>query len=405
VDAYGAAHIMTTRTRTNRARRTKSRLSRTSPYVFISYRREQNSLHAALLQSSLAEVLGPGAAFLDKASLEPGDAFPARIEDAIRDSAVVVVLIGRNWLEVKDTRSGHRRLDQANDFVRREIEAAIELRRKIVPVLVDGSVMPAAERLPASIASLALAQAVDFPSWLDGVRRIAETATTEAQRINAEVRVAVGDPTPANAAVRAMEASIRNQNGGRVTLDEGELSATLDRITDFKREQGAFLMADLVYAIDIIGVRARRSARRYVARSKAITSLEDLVAALRHNQTVVVGLTALDTWWRDPAITKRPIEDDPAAHVAGGFLCIVSGWNEARREFEVHTFHPFLGSQGVLTLTSKAAKRLLNIQEMRVIEAAPMPVPFSAKARRDLNSRLPKTSRSKGGKRHVSRRG
>jgi TIR domain-containing protein len=395
---------MTTRTATHRARGTKSRPARTSPYVFISYRRDQNSLHAALLESSLAEVLGPGAAFLDKASLEPGDAFPARIEHAIRDSAVVVVVIGRNWLEVKDPRSGRRRLDQANDFVRREIEWALELRRKIVPVLVDGAVWPPAERLPPSIASLTLAQAVDF-SWLDGVRRIAETATTEAQRLNAEVRVAVGDPTPANAAVRAMEASIRNQNGGRVTLDESELAATLDRITDFKRDQGAFLMPDLIYAIDLIGVRARRSARRYVARSKALASLDDLVAALRRNQTVVAGLRALDTWWSDPALTKRPIEDDPAANFAGGFLCIVSGWHEARREFEVHTFHTLLGNQGVLTLTYKAAKRLLNVQEMRMIEAAPMPVPFSAKAQRDLESRLPKTSRSKGDERRARRRG
>ena len=79
-------------------------------------------------------------------------------------------------------------------------------------------------------------------------------------------------------------------------------------------------------------------------------------------------------------------------------MCIVSGWNEARREFEVHTFHPFLGTQGVLTLTYKAARRLLNVQEMRVIEAAPMPVPFSAKAQHDMTSRLPKTKRSKGGK-------
>ena len=48
-----------------------------------------------------------------------------------------------------------------------------------------------------------------------------------------------------------------------------ELSATLDRLTDFKREHGAFLMSDLIYAIDLIGVKASRGAARYVARSKA----------------------------------------------------------------------------------------------------------------------------------------
>ena len=80
-------------------------------------------------------------------------------------------------------------------------------------------------------------------------------------------------------------------------------------------------------------------------------------------------------WWNDPATTRGVLDHDPKAGIAGGLLCIVSGWNERRREFEIHTFHPLLGERGVLTLTYKAVEHLLDVSAARLIEAAPMPMP------------------------------
>jgi hypothetical protein len=363
-----------------------------TPSVFISYRRSENLRQATFLEESLAALLGPGAVFRDQTAIKPGDKFPTRLDTTIRGVAVVLVLIGPRWVELRDERSNQRRLDLADDFVRREIEIAIDAKRKIVPLLVDGARMPETAMLPRSIAALSDHQAVELP-WHDPLRTIAETVLNEAQRLSDEVRVPVGTSSKANAAARAMEASLRNQNLGRVQLDARELSATLDRLTDFKRDHGAFLMPDLIYAIDMIGVRARRGSARYVARSKAIESLDHLIECLRRNQTVLAGLTMSSAWWNDAATTRGVLDHDPKkAGTAGGLVCIVSGWNERRREFEIHSYRPLLGERGVLTLTYRAVEHLLDLSEARLIEAAPMPLPFSQKAQRDLASRLPRKS-------------
>jgi hypothetical protein len=76
------------------------------PSVFISYRRRENALHAALLEASLSALLGQGVVFRDAMTLTPGEAFPAGIENAVRGAAVVLVLIGKGWLEASDEKSG-----------------------------------------------------------------------------------------------------------------------------------------------------------------------------------------------------------------------------------------------------------------------------------------------------------
>lgn len=358
-----------------------------APAVFICYRRKENLQHAALLEESLGRILGPGAVFRDQKAIGPGDRFPARIEKAIRDAAVVLVLIGNDWLDIRSSASTQRRLERAGDYVRREIELALEHQRTIIPLLIDGASMPDSRDLPRTIAALSETHAVDL-SWQAGLREIAEKVRSEEQRLAEEIRVPVGDPSPANAAARAMESSIRNQSLGDVNLDESELSATLDRLTDFEREHGAFMMPDLLYAIDSIGVKVKRKRLRYVARSKTVLSLAQLVDCLHSRRTVLAGLRTLNRWWEDKSSTRQLVDVDDKASFGGGVPCIVSGWNEGRREFEVHTFHPRLGKAGVMTLTYKAAERLLS--DMRLIEAAPMVMPFSQKARRDLEDRLPK---------------
>jgi hypothetical protein len=252
---------------------------------------------------------------------------------------------------------------------------------------------------------LATIEAIHLPGHKE-LRALADLIGAQAARLAAEINVPVGSVSPANAVVRAMESSLANQGLGRVRLDADELSATLDRLTDFKREHGAFLMADLIYAIDTIGVKARRGDKRYLARSKGIPSFEALVRCLEHNQTVLAGVSLLSTWWDDPARTRQVLDLDEKASHAGGLSCIVSGFNAARREYTLHTFHPRLGRRGVITLTEEAARQLLDLKELRLVEPAPLPLPFSQKAYRDLASRLPRTRKpaTRSPRRSVRRR-
>jgi hypothetical protein len=125
------------------------------PGVFISYRRDECAGQAALLNERLIAGLGRKRVFMDIEGIAPGTDVGARIEAAIGSCDVMLVLIGRRWLEMADAR-GKRRLDDPMDFVRREVEAGLRQRgMKVIPVLVERAQMPEAEQLPEALRPLA----------------------------------------------------------------------------------------------------------------------------------------------------------------------------------------------------------------------------------------------------------
>jgi hypothetical protein len=67
-------------------------------------------------------------------------------------------LIGPRWLEVVDAR---RRIDDPDDWVRREVEAGLQRREAVVvPVLLDGAHPPTDAELPEPVKRLAALHAV-----------------------------------------------------------------------------------------------------------------------------------------------------------------------------------------------------------------------------------------------------
>ena len=80
--------------------------------------------------------------------------FRQHIDRMVADCDVVLVVIGRRWVDAVDEH-GQRRLDQAGDFVRLEVEAALRREIPVVPLLVDGATIPQPSQLPESLADLA----------------------------------------------------------------------------------------------------------------------------------------------------------------------------------------------------------------------------------------------------------
>ena len=97
---------------------------------------------------------------MDVDAVEPGEDFRQAIDSAIDSSAVCLVIVGEGWLEAIDPTTGGRRLDQPNDFVRLEIEAAFKQGIRVIPVLVDDAPMPSEDGLPDSMKALAWRNAV-----------------------------------------------------------------------------------------------------------------------------------------------------------------------------------------------------------------------------------------------------
>ena len=56
-------------------------------------------------------------------------------------------MIFLRWLDARDE-DGNRRLDDPNDFVRIEIGAALQRDIPVIPILLNGTKIPRADRLP-----------------------------------------------------------------------------------------------------------------------------------------------------------------------------------------------------------------------------------------------------------------
>jgi hypothetical protein len=122
--------------------------------IFLSYRREDAAPYAVLLEHELRERLPDARVFMDLDSIEGGMPFAEVIRDAVESCAVLVALIGRQWVTLADA-EGNRRLDKPGDFVRFEVQAALERGVRVIPVLVDGASPPSEQQLPSELRKLA----------------------------------------------------------------------------------------------------------------------------------------------------------------------------------------------------------------------------------------------------------
>jgi pterin-4a-carbinolamine dehydratase len=110
---------------------------------------------------------------MDSNSIELGSRWPDRLRAALDNSDAMLCLIGENWLRIAD-KYGRRRLDDEEDWVRREIELALARQIPIYPVLLGNAAMPPSEALPASLAELPNRQFASLTraNWLSDLRAL-----------------------------------------------------------------------------------------------------------------------------------------------------------------------------------------------------------------------------------------
>ena len=115
--------------------------------IFISYRREESRWSARSLYDRLSGRFGRKQIFMDIDAIALGDDFVKAIEKTVGECDVLIAVIGAHWLTSTDEQNG-RRLDNPEDFVRREIATALKRDIRVIPVLVDGALMPRSSELP-----------------------------------------------------------------------------------------------------------------------------------------------------------------------------------------------------------------------------------------------------------------
>jgi tetratricopeptide (TPR) repeat protein len=130
-----------------------------SGQIFISYRRDDSSASAGRLYDRLLVRLPNNHIFID-VDLEPGIDFVEAIESSVSSCDVLIAVIGKRWLTSSDE-EGKRRLGNSDDFVRLEIATALKRNIRVIPVLVDGALMPRSSELPDDLKLLARRNALE----------------------------------------------------------------------------------------------------------------------------------------------------------------------------------------------------------------------------------------------------
>jgi pterin-4a-carbinolamine dehydratase len=129
--------------------------------IFISYRREDSGPIARRLADSLTRGFGPNAVFIDTDTIRSAQNWKQQIDNALRESSVLVVVIGSRWLFVQDA-YGRRRIDTEDDWVRSEILFGIKNEKTVLPVLISGGTLPATQALPDCLRPLSDTQAYEL---------------------------------------------------------------------------------------------------------------------------------------------------------------------------------------------------------------------------------------------------
>src|SRR5262249_51208685 len=141
-------------------RSTGAQLSSMTGNIFLSYRRDDEPGFALALFGRLEHSFPLERLFMDvEGGIEAGGGFVWGLEGQVGACDVMLALSGPKWLTATDE-MGRRRLDNPEDFVRIEIESALRLGKRVIPVLVHKTEMPRAEALPEPLRPLARRNAV-----------------------------------------------------------------------------------------------------------------------------------------------------------------------------------------------------------------------------------------------------
>jgi formylglycine-generating enzyme required for sulfatase activity len=155
-----------------------------SRQIFISYRRDDDPGMALALHGHLARAFSDERIFMDvEDGIPPGDDFVRILEERVAQCRVMLAVIGKDWITAKDS-DGVRRLDNPDDFVRVEIESAMRLGKRVIPVLINRTEMPRAAQLPESMRPFVRRQAV---------RITAERLKADVQSLSKKIELALSE--------------------------------------------------------------------------------------------------------------------------------------------------------------------------------------------------------------------
>jgi hypothetical protein len=119
------------------------------PRIFISYRRSDSAAIVGHIYERLAARYKTESVFRDINKMPLGKNFYDHIKEELAGCDVVLVVVGPQWLAIDA--QGHSRIQQSDDPVRLEVEAALQSGATVIPVMVEDAAIPKSTDLPESL--------------------------------------------------------------------------------------------------------------------------------------------------------------------------------------------------------------------------------------------------------------
>jgi hypothetical protein len=155
-----------------------------SPRIFISYRRVDSADVTGRIYDRLTGHFGQAAVFKDVDSIPPGIDYKEHLEKAVGKCRIFLVVIGDKWIDTIDSMQNNR-LQDPRDFVRIEIEAALNRNILVIPLFVRGASMPAEDKLPPSLQKLVFRNGIPIrpdPDFHRDMDRLIEAISNYARK-------------------------------------------------------------------------------------------------------------------------------------------------------------------------------------------------------------------------------
>src|SRR6188768_3791005 len=135
------------------------------PRIFISYRRSDSAAIVGHIYERLVARYTKESVFRDVDDIPLGWDFSDKIKRELSGCDIVLVVIGPRWLGAGS--DGNLRIQQTDDPVRIEVEAAVESGAAVIPVLVEDARVPKREDLPDSLKGFGSRNAAEIRTGKD----------------------------------------------------------------------------------------------------------------------------------------------------------------------------------------------------------------------------------------------
>lgn len=133
--------------------------------IILSYRRDDSAGVTGRIFDRLAQEFGADRVFMDIDSMPAGVDFHDHLQAILANCGALLVVIGKSW---RAQRKGQpSRIMDPDDWVRIEVETALQREIPVIPLLMDGAVMPNRDQLPESLWPLLRRNALPIDSGRD----------------------------------------------------------------------------------------------------------------------------------------------------------------------------------------------------------------------------------------------